>query len=560
MANFCLPQPLANAFKNQLSSGNIDPVALSKLDSAGRRDFFASIVGVDNAPSVNALFESKLLLKNQQQGMINWARKTAGISQAQRKDLIDKINAMKEVLTPENEAEFLEDLVNSKIGVNVSIDEANVIAKLANTAEEAKTKMNDDFTFSTDDERLAFGLAKDDFDIYVGDLKKEAQKFRFKDIIQHPIDSVLKGIGYGAGVAKAIVASLDDSAIGRQGIKILFTHPKIWLKNSAQTFVDIVKTFGGKDVMRAIKADVKSRPNAISGLYKREGLAVGITEEMFPTSLPAKIPILGRIFKASEAAFTGFQHRTRADVFDKLVDVANKTGGDIEGLGKMVNSLTGHGSLGKAESTANIASFVFWSARFIKSNIDALTFSIFNSSMSPYVRKQAAMNTLKIIGGIATVLAIAKAVNPDSVDWDPRSANFGKIKISSTRFDVSGGMSSFAVLAARLKTQETKSSTSGNVRPIDTGKFMEPTSGEVIADFFGNKLSPLVVATLKSQTWRKGGVDRFTRKPVTGTDILDTLVTPFPIKTYFELKNHPDSADILASMLAEALGIGANTY
>jgi hypothetical protein len=38
------------------------------------------------------------------------------------------------------------------------------------------------------------------------------------------------------------------------------------------------------------------------------------------------------------------------------------------------------------------------------------------------------------------------------------------------------------------------------------------------------------------------------------------LLTPIPVTNYFELRDNPDAAPILAAMIADALGIGTNTY
>jgi hypothetical protein len=61
-----------------LKNNEIDPAKLADMTSAERRDFFTKIVGEDDAKDVNALFESKLLLKNQQTGLLelvrNWRR------------------------------------------------------------------------------------------------------------------------------------------------------------------------------------------------------------------------------------------------------------------------------------------------------------------------------------------------------------------------------------------------------------------------------------------------------------------------------------------------------
>src|SRR5205085_9705112 len=109
---------------------------------------------------------------------------------------------------------------------------------------------------------------------------------------------------------------------------------------------------------------------------------------------------------------------------------------------------------------------------------------------------QAALNLLKIISGTATVLLTAKALKPDSVDLDPRSADFGKIKIKNTRFDVSGGQSSIITLAARLISGKSKSSTTGKINQINAKDkkgnpaFGAQTKTDVVVDFLTNKLSP----------------------------------------------------------------------
>jgi hypothetical protein len=77
--------------------------------------------------------------------------------------------------------------------------------------------------------------------------------------------------------------------------------------------------------MKELNADIVSRPNY--GLMKKAGLKVyDVNEEAFPTSLPEKIPVLGRFYRATEHAYTAFVQKTRADVFDKYIDIARKSG------------------------------------------------------------------------------------------------------------------------------------------------------------------------------------------------------------------------------------------
>jgi len=558
---YCLLKPLADKFKTALSKGDINPAQLSEMTSKERREFFSKIIGERDAADINALFESKLLLKNQQLGMINWAKKVTGISQATKQDIISKIERLDSVLSPENEKTFLSDLIRKRLGIDITTKEAKKITELSSNIKTTKSKMNTDFSFPSEELRLAYGRSVVDLQDYVKDLKVRTNKFGLAEAKSEPITALKKGIVNIGGLSKSLKASLDNSVIGRQGLKTLFTNPKIWLKNSKKSFEDIVKVFGGENVMREIKADVLSRPNSLNGLYNKERLAVGVIEEAYPTSLPEKIPGLGRAFKASETAFTGFQYRTRADLFDKYVEIAEKTGGDIIGIGKLVNSLTGRGSIGSAEKIATELNNVFFSPRLFKSNLDTLTAHAGSSNMGRFfttgfsAKKQAAKNTLKIIGGIAAILAIADAVSPGSVEWDARSADFGKIKIGDTRFDVSGGMSSVITLIARNLRSSSKSSITGLISELNTGNYGSRTRLDTLINFSQNKLSP--VASTFNRLYE--GETFEGKKPTFGSEAKN-LFAPLPITNYQELKDDPNSANILLGILADSLGIGTNTY
>ena len=553
MANFCLIPQLADQFKKDIISGKINPEALASMTSAERHAFFADKLGESNATPVNALFESKLLLKNQQAGMVNWARKVMGENTPAGRDIISRIKRMDKILSPAEEAVFLEELAAQRLGTHISYEEAQTITDLSERVTETKAAMD------KGGDRMEYGRAVVALRNYVADIKGKANKFTKEDL-KAPGKLALKVINSVAGNTKAINASMDNSAIFRQGWRTLLTNPGIWQKNARQSFVNLVKTYGGKEVIDELDADIASRPNSLNDYYSKAKLDVGVVEEAYPTSLPEKIPIVGRVYKASEVAFTAFVRRTRADVFDKYIQIAEESGvnltdkRELESIGKLVNSLTGRGHLGPIEPIANVVNNVFFSPRSLKASIDTLLLHP-TDDMSSFARKQAAYNLLKIIAGIAAILATAKALRRDSVDFDPRSADFGKIRIKDTRFDVTGGMSSLVTLASRLITQSSKSSTSGNITEIDSGKYGAPTTGTVLFDFLGNKLSPVArfVADLRKHK-------DFDGNKVTLTDKLGKLVTPIPVTTFLELQSNPNSANLFISTIADALGISTNTY
>lgn len=543
---FCLLPQYVDDLKARFASGALDVDALARLSSAERRAALAEIIGEANAQHVNAAFESKLLLANQRRGLETWIRQTTEGKPEIARDLLARVQRMDRVLEPADKTGFLEDLARQRLGFGVTMEEAGQIAALSKAAVDARTALE-----AGTGDRFAYGRARVAFANYVAQLKGTGGA-------RPTVGGVLKAT---AGVSKSIEAAFDNSALFRQGWKNLFAHPEIWYKNAKQSFVDLARQFGGQQVLDEVHADILSRPNALNGRYQQARLALGNIEEAFPSTLPEKVPLVGRAYKASEAAFTAFQYRSRADVFDKYLEIAEKSGVDVrdraqlESIGKLVNSLTSRGDLGAAEPAANIVNVLFFSGRKLKSDFDFLTAHQLEAGVTPFVRKQAAINLVKVATGTAAILGIANAIAPHSVDFDPRSTDFGKIRVGHTRFDVTGGMGSLLTLGARLATMQSKSSTTGTVSPVNSGKFGATTGLDLVYDFFGNKLSPaasIVRDLLKGET-------RTGQKPTVAREF-GSLVTPLPASNAVELYKDPKSAGVLAGTIADALGIATNTY
>lgn len=547
MAGFCLAPEAVNRFKAGLKSGAIDPAKLADMSSEERNAFFKDYVGEHGAKETNALFESKLLLKNQQRGMVTWAKTVAGLKPEVKRDLISRIQRLNQVLDPADKEQFLHDLAAQKLGVDVSQTEAKTIADLSKQVEQTRTAMEQGGN------RLDYGRAVVALKNYVSELKTGAQRSTAAEL-KHPLSLLNRG----ASNAKAITASMDNSAIFRQGWKTLWTHPGVWQKNARQSFVNLVRQFGGKPVLDELEADIISRPTYDKMVTAK--LAVANLEEAFPTTAPEKIPLLGRAYKASEAAYTAFVQKTRADVFDQYLKIAEKTGvntndpAELQAIGKLVNSLTGRGNLGRLEPVGNVVNNVFFSPRFLKSNFDTLTLHA-GDKMTPFARKQAAMNLVKIVTSTAAVITLANAVRPGSVELDPRSSDFGKIRVGDTRFDVTGGIGSIMTLAARVATRSSKSTTTGLVNQLNTGAYGAQTTLDVVNNFLEGKLSPaagLVRDLLKGQD--------FQGNKVTLKGEASNLLTPMSFQNFQQAASDPNAANALLTWIADGLGISANVY
>jgi len=565
----CLPVDLTQQFKEKLKSGAIDPIKMAEMNSAQRRESL-SFLGENNAAEVNALYESKLLLKNQQQGMITWIRNVAGLKTELKRDMISQVNRMDEaLLTPESEQDFLEDLAAQKLGVGVTMEETGKIAELAALVSEKEAAIKEGDRQS----ELEYGQAVVAFTNYVTALKQPTGPLftRLKDrFMENPLGTLVKEPVFA--LSRTVTTAVDVSYTLRQGSQLFFRKNKIWRRNALKAIGAAIKEFKGtKDFnfQDMVDADIISRKNARNGRFKKMGLdVVGLREEEVPSDIPEKIPGVRRLFKASNAAFTVQAHLNRADLADQFIEMKEKVNEEVDSvetlrpIGILVNSMTGRGSLGELEKISGISNLAFFSLKFLKSNIDSLGYQVVRGGGSTkakgtaFVRKQAAINTLTRIGGIASILGAASLLgDDDTVEFDATSANFGKIKIGDTRIDVTGGAGSIAILAARLLTGRMKSSVTGITKELNTGEFASKNKKEVLFDFFDNKTAPALTTILDILE----GSDFDGKKPTIASAFLN-MYTPISFQNFKELEKHPDSANILLATILDVFGAGTNTY
>jgi hypothetical protein len=467
--------------------------------------------------------------------------------------------------------------------VGVTENEAKKIIELSKAAMDKKNAVKDWNDRSVDGAAREYGRSLFDFYEYTNTIKQEARKLTRPEIlssIRHQFgQSLWRGAKAVSGTSKSILSSMDNSSLGRQGIKTLWTHPTVWARNAKKSFSDIWKELGNKDAMRETMADILSRPLAIDGTFGKMKLDIGNIEEAYPAQGLEKIPYIRRPYKASESAFTGFQYRNRADLAEIYYELAKEKGVDIsntkdgktqlEGIGRLVNSLTGRGYLGKSgERSAEALNQIFFAPKFLKSNYDFL-FAHRGQGESDFVTRQASINLLKSTMATASALAVAKAMGAD-VELDPRSSDFLKIKIGKTRFDITGGVGSVATFMTRAvggllggvsslvggpEIKPFKSSATGKTSSLITKSGFSHDWLDVMVDFTVGKLSPggSIIKSIGT------GVDT-NRKPITPLGMLIDHALPIGWQNIIRNMSIKDKKVWVATMLGDAFGIGSSTY
>jgi hypothetical protein len=385
--------------------------------------------------------------------------------------------------------------------------------------------------------------------------------------------------GQIAGIPKGIMATLDLSGSLRQGGSMATRFPKEWGQAMTQQFKYFAKEKNFEEGMAAIAA----RPNyqnmldaklAVTGTEALDG-----TEEQFVSHLMNKVPGIG----GSERAYTGFLTDLRANVFDRInSDEAQALGRDLTpeeqaSVAKYINTFTGRGDLGKFfEQHGTTLQAALFSPKLWKSRLDMLN-PVYYAKLDPVARKYALQNAASFAATAGTVLGLASLAPGVTVDWDPRSSDFMKIKMGNERYDVLGGLQQNLVLLAREISGEKMNSETGKVTKFGYGLQdlanmnnaeapakgpLTPNRLSILFDMFQNKENPML-ATLGHII---SGQDRGGKPVNVAGDIANTLV-PLSISGVVDTANDigsPTNPGDLAKgflmNLPDMFGVSAQNY
>jgi hypothetical protein len=207
-------------------------------------------------------------------------------------------------------------------------------------------------------------------------------------------------------------------------------------------------------------------------------------------------------------------NKLRFDVFKTWYNTAQRGGRelteyDLKGMARFVNWATGRGDLGPLNSISPILSVGFFAPRYAVSRFQA-PFAIIKGG---YARKAIAKDLAAFYGTGLMILGLAKMGGAE-IEIDPRSTEFGKIRIGDTRLDFWGGLQPIARTMAQLVTNQRKDLGGGFYsadRMITLGRFFQgklSPSASMLVDimrgetFIGDELTA-TGASLKAQAFNR---------------------------------------------------------
>jgi hypothetical protein len=552
---WCLPKEYADKFRMALKDRKLDPDKLVAMTSEQRRAYLGQFVGDWNAKYANTLFESKLLLKNQQRGFITFAKKFGGMSKQTEDELINKVAKLKRALNPQEGELFLADIIEKRLGVSLTEAEGKMITDLTAKMEEIYNPALKSWQQPIEYQRLRQQLYK---------FMREASPETFS-ITRY---GKIKGkLAIGVSIARAIKVGMDISYTFRQAAGYIGT--KEWRGAFSRLFSY------GKSEIALDELEVKMLSHKYSEYALKYKKDLGLTllgerftqrEENYAAKLIGKIPIVGN----AERANVGFINDLRFHRFVNILEGLDKAGRGItdnpdamKSLAQVIGASTGRGTLGSLEGAAKPLSTALFSPRWLASRFQIL--------MNPLTKRGTArveaIKSLARLAGVAvSVLSLYKAAGGD-IELDPRSADFGKLKMGNTRIDMTGGTAPIIVLFTRVAMglagkPAFKSSTTGVVSLLNSKSFGAQTVEGVFTDFFLNKTSPLasVVRDLfRGENFEGDPVELKANKDMVKY-LADQLLYPMIATQAYDAYTMDGGAVGTLATLSEFLGLGAQTY
>lgn len=295
---------------------------------------------------------------------------------------------------------------------------------------------------------------------------------------------------------KSFLASIDMSAPFRQGAILSVANPSAGAASFNEMFRQAFSEQKANEWLLKLRESPEYAVMKSAKLYIAEPTTkLTAKEENFISNLAGRVPIIGKAVSASERAYTGYLNKLRADVFINGADRLREQGITPENnpdaykqWANFINNATGRGNLGGMEMAAPVLNGLFFSPRYVASRVNLLN-PVAYAKMPAPVRKMAMKNMISYIGFGTLVLALASAAGAD-VEEDPRSSDFGKIKIGDTRYDIWAGFQQIIRLIAQVTTGQRKSTKTGEITELNKDKFPNETRADVALRFGRSKLSP----------------------------------------------------------------------
>ena len=290
-----------------------------------------------------------------------------------------------------------------------------------------------------------------------------------------------------ANFPRAVLASFDVSAPMRQGWILFAKHPV----KGFQSMKSMFKALRSEKNAQLIDDIIRARPETQKGLEsgleitRRAGTQVGrglkamaAREESFMSRFAGKVPGI----RMSERAYVTFLNDMRSRVWEGYAPMLRKLGADdatYRGLATLINMASGRGDLGKLRLISPLLNNMFFSPRLVLSRLELPGMLMHRN---PIVRKEAWKMFISFMG-LNTAIVSGLYLGGARVGLDPRSGEFGKVRIGNTRLDFWAGFVQWARFFPQFITAK---------RKLQGGEIVEVNRRQLLMRMAQSKFSPMM--------------------------------------------------------------------
>lgn len=408
------------------------------------------------------------------------------------------------------------------------------------------------------------------------------EKYANRTIKEQAKDLILETLN----VPRTLMSSIDYSAPLRQAVIPTVAHPTLAAKAGLEMFK---QSFSQKRFDRWFY-DLKDSPRyklmQMSGLYVADphDVRLGVKEESFMNNLAERIPLLGRLVKGSERAYVGYLNKMRVDLFNRIADGLEAQGKTFENnqetykaMASFVNNATGRGNLGPVEVAAPVLNSIFFAPRYTASILNILGLSDLVSGFGAWgsgyygkmpweIKKMALGDAAKFVGVGLSILALMQLAygkkkgdkddeEYSTVEADPRSSDFGKIRIGNTRWNLWGSYQPTIRYLAQGIMGEAKSNKSGKIIELNGEGPFGRGRGDLALSYLRSKMAPIPSAIWDLTTGRNAVGEK-----VTAMDELQSHLMPLFFQDVGQAVEDKGIKSLFTVGLPSMFGVGVQTY
>lgn len=200
MANtWCLIKENAEALSKKLKTRELRYIDLKKMGTEKRLETFGKFMSESDAKKVNLLFEKKMVQKDFYKGVEAWRTSLTGEKSAKQAKLKQMISNRKEetltkVFDPKSDELFLKELASSKVGIDISKEEAKMLFGLSKKMKDGSQVFQKRFIEDKLIESKGIKLSSEESSLVDSILKKIEKEYAKGELTKYLRSSAYKDI------------------------------------------------------------------------------------------------------------------------------------------------------------------------------------------------------------------------------------------------------------------------------------------------------------------------------------------------------------------------------